>query len=443
MAALVAAPALGAAAVAWPTAALGATIGLIFAAVALYDLAAGVALFAALAFFERIPGSEGGLSPSRLAAIVLVVAALGRVRAPSLFRDRPVLAAAAIGFAAWALASTVWAADVPQALGASVRIAVGVVLFFVVATAVRELRHVRWIVFAYLSGAAASTLAGLAGGGSSDGAFAGAEAGRLAGGVADPNTLAAFLLPAVALATFGVAAARGLLERWLLMVAAVLFVVAVFLTQSRGGLVGLGVVLVVGVIAAGPLRPYAAAVLVAVATVAIMYYAVVAPPEARGRITAFTAQGGSGRLDLWRIAEDVIRDHPVAGVGAGNFPVVEPVYASRTTNIENVRLVVDEPRVAHNTALEIAAELGMLGFAAFAVVVVGALAGAARAVRSPFGVDTSFDALARGLLVGIAGLLVAFLFVSGQAKEQLWVLLGVAAALPALARWRVARTGRA
>jgi hypothetical protein len=64
-------------------------------------------------------------------------------------------------------------------------------------------------------------------------------------------------------------------------------------------------------------------------------------------------------------------------------------------------------------------------------------------VRSPFGVDTSFDALARGLLVGIAGLLVAFLFVSGQAKEQLWVLLGVAAALPALARWRVARTGRA
>jgi hypothetical protein len=36
----------------------------------------------------------------------------------------------------------------------------------------------------------------------------------------------------------------------------------------------------------------------------------------------------------------------------------------------------------------------------------------------------------RGLIVGVVGLLAAYTFLSGQYEKQLWLLLGVLAAIP-------------
>jgi hypothetical protein len=44
------------------------------------------------------------------------------------------------------------------------------------------------------------------------------------------------------------------------------------------------------------------------------------------------------------------------------------------------------------------------------------------------------EALARGFLVGILGMLAAFVFISAQYEKQLWLLLAVAAALLTVAR---------
>jgi O-antigen ligase len=96
---------------------------------------------------------------------------------------------------------------------------------------------------------------------------------------------------------------------------------------------------------------------------------------------------------------------------------------------------VDTPKVAHNTYLEVFAELGIVGIVAFVGIVGGALWKAPDAIRTFMrSGDFSNEALARGLLVGLAGMLAAYLFVSGQYEKQLWLLVGLTAALPSVAR---------
>jgi O-antigen ligase len=52
-----------------------------------------------------------------------------------------------------------------------------------------------------------------------------------------------------------------------------------------------------------------------------------------------TERGAGGRMEIWEPTWDMVKDHP-AGVGLGNYEVVEPVYVDRG---ERIRM-----RHAHN-----------------------------------------------------------------------------------------------
>jgi O-antigen ligase len=424
----------GALAVVEPALGLVAALALVFAGVAFTDLAAGTALFAFLTFFERIGGAASDLTLGKLAGVVLVLAALRKSGAPFLARERPLATWAAVVFAAWAGASTLWARSENAALAEAIRLSFGVTVLLVVYAAVRTFAECRRISFGYIAGAAATTILGLVAlpRASSE---AGAEAGRLAGGVGDPNELAAFLLPALALAAFSLPAARRPDERALLATTLVVATAGILLTGSRGGLLGLGVMLLAAVVLAGPVRPQALCLALVATACGFGYYSLAAPAEARERVMSFTSSGGTGRVDLWSVAAEASRDNPLTGVGAGNFRIVEPVYAAETIALTNVELVVDKPKAVHNTPLELLVELGPVGAALFAALVLAAIAAALGAIQS-FGRSGHLEAElhTRGLLVGLIGMLVALLFVSGQAKEQLWVLLGLAFALGSLGR---------
>ena len=429
-----AAASAGALAVVEPALGLVVALALLFAGVAFTDLAAGTALFAFLTFFERVGGAASDLTLGKLAGVVLVLAALRKSGAPFLARERPLVSWAAVVFAAWAGASMLWARSENAALTEAIRLSFGVAVLLVVYAAARSFDECRRISFGYIAGGAATTILGLVVLPRAS-AEAGAEAGRLAGGVGDPNELAAFLLPALALAAFSLPAARRPGERLLLVGAILVSGVGILLTGSRGGLLGLGVMLIAAILLAGPVRPQALCLALAAAVLALGYYSLAAPAEARERVTSFTSSGGTGRVDLWSVAAEASRDNPLTGVGAGNFRIVEPVYAAETIALPNVELIVDKPKAVHNTPLELLVELGPIGAALFAAVVLAAFAAAAAAVRA-FARAGLLEAElhARGLLVGLAGMLVALLFVSGQAKEQLWVLLGLAFALGSSAR---------
>jgi O-antigen ligase len=422
---------IGAIAVVSPSAAVAAVVSVVFVATAVVNLAAGLAVFVTVTFFVLIPGiGTSFVSVVKLAGAALLLS-LGRKRGlPSLLHDHPLLASLAIALGAWAFASALWAPDVARARGRAFTLVLGLVLVFIVYGAIREPKHARWLVRGYVAGAVLSALVGLVVAAPAEG-----DATRLSGGIGDPNELALVLVPGLALAFFAIPGASGELERWLLIASAGAMALALFETGSRGGLIALAASFAAALIFGGSRRPHVLAGLLTFAALGIAYFALAAPPEVTGRVLHFTAGGGSGRTDLWAIARQVARDHPVVGVGIGNFEDVEPAYASRTTNLPAVDLIVDNPHVVHNSYLELLAETGVVGLALFVALVGAALALAWRAVRAfTRSGETDLELIGRGLLVGLVGMLAASIFLSAEYEKQLWLLLGFAAALTTLAR---------
>ncbi|MDP6039227.1 MAG: O-antigen ligase family protein, partial [Candidatus Latescibacteria bacterium] len=75
-------------------------------------------------------------------------------------------------------------------------------------------------------------------------------------------------------------------------------------------------------------------------------------------VVSLTSEGGDkGRWSLWRSSLEMIADHPVRGIGAGNWRLMFPVYAH--DDMIDSRTVPFRP---HNDPLWIWAEMGTLGF---------------------------------------------------------------------------------
>jgi UDP-GlcNAc:undecaprenyl-phosphate GlcNAc-1-phosphate transferase len=104
--------------------------------------------------------------------------------------------------------------------------------------------------------------------------------------------------------------------------------------------------------------------------------------------------GAGNRYDYWRIAWKVWRGHPLAGVGAGNYP--RPYYEERATTED-----VEQP---HSLELQVLSELGLVGAALLACLLIGVACGALR-MRAP----ARSSPLARALLVGALGMFSAWL----------------------------------
>jgi hypothetical protein len=83
------------------------------------------------------------------------------------------------------------------------------------------------------------------------------------------------------------------------------------------------------------------------------------------------------RLGLWRRTLSMVGDHPLLGVGPGNWPVAFPAYAEPGAMRDGVLTATRAPRQAHDDALERLAETGVLGLGAL-VWLGGAIAIAAR-----------------------------------------------------------------
>jgi O-antigen ligase len=397
---------------------LGLGLATLYVAVSIRSFAGGVALFMLLTFFDQV-----GIAPiTRLAGVLLVLLWLLVVTSrpadvPLLLRDRRVLAGLILVFASWVLASTVWAEDFGEAIGTATRLLQGLTLLFVIYTAMREPRHIRWLLTAFVVGALLGSLVGLSG----------ATGNRITGGFDDPNELAAVIVPSVAICGFGFFAARSLLVRWLFLGALPIFALALFATDSQGGLMALFTAAAGSIIFGGPARKYATAAVMGAAALATFYYTAVTDPPV-------LTEGGASRVDLWKVALEVASDHPLLGVGAGNFPVVEPGYALTTVELFRVDLIL-KPEVAHNTYIHLLAEYGLIGLALFLSIVACCLYLGLRAIHTfARSGDRASELFARGLLVGTLSYLTAAVFISAQYEKQLWLLLALTAGLDAVAR---------
>jgi O-antigen ligase len=171
-----------------------------------------------------------------------------------------------------------------------------------------------------------------------------------------------------------------------------------------------------------------------IAALGVAYYAVLAPTTFRERVTQTLVTERDPRLDTWSIARRVWEEHPVAGVGVGNFTVVEQAFLSDQINLYSARKLHNIDIVAHNTYLDVLTQLGLIGFALFGALLAMTIVPATRAVGR-LDVDAPQVALTvRGLVAALVTLLAAYFFVSQMYSKQLWLLLGVLAAVPTLVR---------
>ena len=112
-------------------------------------------------------------------------------------------------------------------------------------------------------------------------------------------------------------------------------------------------------------------------------------------------------------------------------------YLLQPGAIERADYIVGVPKVAHNTYLELWAEQGIIGLTLFAILVGFCLYSALKAAHSfARQGDARLEVLARALFVAMAGLLAGDFFGSRLTNKEVWLLLGFAPALLAIARSR-------
>ena len=133
-------------------------------------------------------------------------------------------------------------------------------------------------------------------------------------------------------------------------------------------------------------------------------------PVSKRYLSSFNLKEGSnkGRIETWRQAVGVVANHPITGVGIGNYPLeIKPTASYR------------EPIYAHNTYLDIAAETGALN----ALVWIGLLISATVAFLKKSKEDILFSSLAISLVIFSAHSLVETAIYSPVVLSALLIIL--------------------
>lgn len=417
-----------------PGLAIAASVGVCFVLLVLADLTLGLVVFTVFSFLAMLPVIGGAASSFlKVTGLLLAISWFALIATRNDARldfasAHPLVTSLLVGLLTWVACSAIWAEDPASSFTALSRWALNALLFLIVFTAVRERKHVVRVLAAVIVGVGFAAAYALIAGPADP-----YELTRLGSGITNPNELASALVVGV---TLGVAMAGGGVRSPIARAGAaslaLISLIGVLLTLSRGGLIAFGCVLVAGVLFGGRWRVLVLVLGAAVAASAAVYFGAFASDEARERVTS-TESEGEGRVDLWEVGWRMSEANPVRGVGADNFEIASVQYLLEPGALRRDEFIVDEPKSAHNMYLQVLAELGVVGLALFLALLGMSLVFAFRAIRrfQMLG-DRQLEILSRALLVALIGLLVADFFGSRQYTKELWLLLAMAPSLLAV-----------
>ncbi|NJR50361.1 MAG: putative bicarbonate transporter, IctB family [Leptolyngbyaceae cyanobacterium CSU_1_3] len=185
----------------------------------------------------------------------------------------------------------------------------------------------------------------------------------------NPNLLAGYLLPAIALGIAAIFAWRGWLPKLLAIVMTIVNIACLILTFSRGGLIGF-VVITFAILLLLLFwwsihlprfwRIWSVPILVGSLT-GVLVVAVLFVPPLRNRVfSIFAGRGDSSnnfRLNVWTSVLQMIQDYPILGIGPGDAPFkkIYPFYQRARFSALS----------AYSILLEVAVETGLIGLTAF------------------------------------------------------------------------------
>lgn len=128
---------------------------------------------------------------------------------------------------------------------------------------------------------------------------------------------------------------------------------------------------------------------------------------------------GAERLYFWRVASEIMADHPLTGVGWGNF-------------IKEFERREDTPdvAVAHSTWFQVGAEAGEIGLALYALMIVTALLQAFRSWWKARKADDLWREMhSRSVFCGLVAFCIGATFLSRENSEFVFLYLAMASSL--------------
>jgi O-antigen ligase len=306
------------------------------------------------------------------------------------------------------------------------------VLYYLLINLLAETSHFKKFLTVFLASNIVLILAGLLQGGYkgalSEGIFA-------AGFVSDSNDYALAVNVVLPFYWYFFVHEENPLRRSLFCAAFLMSLVAVIYSFSRGGFLGLCAALLYAIMKSKQRIKY-----ILICFLALGITATFAPPSYWDKIhTIFSGEksddGRSSsemRLDLWKIGIAMVEDNPLFGVGPGNFPFKITQYGAEIVPNENDLLFLSD-RATHNTFINIASELGMIGLFLFMALIVKAYRDATLSERILQELPLNGNAWLQGLPPAIETSIVSYcvtsFFLTSYVYPHIYILSGMALAL--------------
>jgi len=185
-------------------------------------------------------------------------------------------------------------------------------------------------------------------------------AARVGSTFENPNFYAEYLVLLIPIGLALVLGSRGLFRRFMMGGATLLMFAGLILTYTRGSWLatGIGVILMSLLTKAWLFWVW----------VGLFAVAFVAAPGVASRLESISnVTGGTAgfRMKLWRIASGIIQEHPLLGIGIGNYYNVFTEYIFRHPELSVGWVIYG----AHNSYLTIWAETGIFGIISFIAII--------------------------------------------------------------------------
>ncbi len=394
------------------------------------------AILLLVTYVPDVAGDRLGLPVSTQALVLLTLVSIVAHR--MIRREAVVVPKDVIGLVLLAAAmclSTFFATDVPLSFTRIADFVKDALLVIVIAASLGSVVWLRRGMWAYAMGG--SMLAALALAQQLTGGYGSAfwglavtlpyETLQRSAGPLDPNYFGQMLLVSFVMATYLAMTGTGMRARVAYALSAATCLGAIAFTLSRGTLVALFLT----VTAIAILRRIPLLFSLPVAATLVLIVAVTLPAPVKDRISASVgitrgAEEVDDRAIRGRLSENVAAarmfvDHPLVGVGPGNFSVHYLEYSQSIGLDPRV-----QQRTPHNLYLEPLAEMGVVGALAFFWILCAAGRRAWRARGLLGGADSL---LAEGIFVSLLGFLTTGVFLHAAYPRYLWITIGLALAL--------------
>lgn len=241
------------------------------------------------------------------------------------------------------------------------------------------------------------------------------------GGTYDPNDLAFIMVLFLPLFYFCMKNERGIL-RWLLVVVLMVAIATIIATQSRSGFLGT-VIVALGI--AIKERMNLVKIMLGAGIMALLFSFFASTDYGERISTIFTPEqdyntsASGGRIAIWKRGLQLMLENPVLGVGPFVFEVAEG-----TKHIDESTGTTGKWSAAHNSFIQIGAELGITGLILFVMMLVSSIRSLRRLQRD-LPVDSELRWIVYALEVGLYGYIVCGFFISQAYSAALFLMVGL------------------